>query len=130
VHTDDEVRDYFATVVVVAREVWIVEVDGPVVALLVLDGHWIDQLYVDPEWTGRGFGSQLVALAKTLRPSGLELWAFQSNTRARRFYERHGFSAVEFTDGDNEERAPDVRYQWATYSSERTSADWVGLRSR
>ncbi|MDP9464580.1 MAG: GNAT family N-acetyltransferase, partial [Actinomycetota bacterium] len=44
-------------------------------------------------------------------PEGLQLWTFESNDRARRFYERHGFTAVEFTDGaGNEERWPDVRY--------------------
>ncbi len=32
--------------------------------------------------------------------------------RARRLYERHGFVAVEETDDDNVERAPDVRYTW------------------
>jgi hypothetical protein len=32
---------------------------------------------------------------------------------ARRFYERHGFVAVEHTDGaGNEEREPDVRFLW------------------
>jgi hypothetical protein len=41
------------------------------------------------------------------------LWTFQTNTGARRFYERHGFVAVDETDGSaNEERAPDVRYAW------------------
>ena len=34
------------------------------------------------------------------------------NTDARRFYERHGFTAVASSDGsDNEEREPDVRYE-------------------
>jgi len=33
--------------------------------------------------------------------------------RARRFYEAHGATAVEFTDGEgNEEKTPDVRYEW------------------
>ena len=114
VHSDDDVREWFAHVVLPTREVWIAEVDEHVAALVVLDGGWIDQLYVDPEWSGRGLGSLLVNLAKELRPSGLDLWAFQSNHRARRFYERHGFRPQEMTDGDNEEHAPDVRYRWAT----------------
>lgn len=43
----------------------------------------------------------------------LELWAFQRNEGACRFYEAHGFVAVRFTDGaDNEEREPDVRFVW------------------
>ena len=41
----------------------------------------------------------------------VNLWTFQRNTGARRFYERNGFIAVELTDGaSNEEREPDVRY--------------------
>jgi GNAT superfamily N-acetyltransferase len=52
-------------------------------------------------------------VAKEQRPAGLELWTFQVNESARRFYERHGFTEVEHTDGaGNEEREPDVRYAW------------------
>ena len=41
----------------------------------------------------------------------VNLWTFQRNTGARRFYERNGFIAVDLTDGaSNEEREPDVRY--------------------
>lgn len=58
-------------------------------------------------------GDRFVALAKQRRPDGLQLWTFQVNGPARRFYERHGFAAVEETDGaGNEEREPDVRYVW------------------
>jgi GNAT superfamily N-acetyltransferase len=111
-HSDDEVRAFYSTVFP-ARDVWVVETGDALVAMLVLEDDWLDQLYVLPEWTGRGVGSELVELAKAQRPSGLQLWAFQSNVRALRFYERHGFVAVETTDGDNEEGAPDVRYVWS-----------------
>ena len=112
VHTDDEVKEWFATVVLPTREVWVVEQDDGLVALMVLDDGWIDQLYVDPPSARRGLGSQLLDLAKERNPLGLDLWTFQANTAARRFYERHGFVAVATTEGDNEERAPDVRYRW------------------
>jgi GNAT superfamily N-acetyltransferase len=112
VHSDDEVRDWFATVVLPNREAWVIERENHIVALLVLDGTWVDQLYVDPEWTGNGLGSRLLVLAKELRPAGLDLWTFQSNHGAQRFYERHGFAAVAFTDGHNEEGAPDIHYRW------------------
>ena len=62
-------------------------------------------------------GTRLLDVAKAERPAGLDLWAFQSNTGARRFYERHGFTAVAMTDGDNEEGAPDVRYRWSGASA-------------
>jgi GNAT superfamily N-acetyltransferase len=75
--------------------------------------QWINQLYVDPRHTGRGLGSRLVEVAKSVYPEGLDLWTFAANTGARRFYERHGFVAIASTDGDNEERAPDIRYHWS-----------------
>lgn len=112
VHTDDEVRAWFRDVVLPTMEVWVVVVDGSVTGMLVLEGDWIEQLYVDPAHTGRSLGTRLVTVAKRQRPNGLKLWTFQANEGARRFYERHGFVAREATDGDNEEGAPDVRYQW------------------
>ena len=112
VHADDEVRSWFATVVLRRRETWVVEVRGAIAAALVLLPGWIDQIYVDPDHTGCGLGTRLVDLAKSLNPEGLDLWTFESNVGARRFYERHGFAAVAATAGDNEEGAPDVRYHW------------------
>ena len=111
VHTDDEVRAWFASVVLPTRDVWVGD-DGVVAALLVLEDDWIDQLYVEPGLTGRSIGGRLLTLAKEQRPAGLQLWTFEANVGARRFYERHGFVAIGSTAGDNEERSPDVRYQW------------------
>lgn len=66
-----------------------------------------------PDRQGLGLGSAMVERAKASMPQAVQLWTFQSNTAVHRFYERHGFVAVESTDGSqNEERAPDVRYQW------------------
>jgi GNAT superfamily N-acetyltransferase len=113
VHTDDEVREWFERVVLPTREVWSADDDGVVAAVLVLEDDWIDQLYVEPAHTGRGIGGRLVTVAKERRPAGLRLWTFEANVGARRFYERHGFVATGSTAGDNEEGAPDVRYEWA-----------------
>ena len=55
-------------------------------------------------------------LAKDLRPGGLALWTFQTNTRAQSFYRSHGFTEVRRTNGaTNEERAPDVRMTWGDH---------------
>lgn len=79
--------------------------------MVLLEGEWIEQLYVDPSWTGRRIGTRLLEVAKRSRPDGLQLWTFQSTHGAHRFYKRHGFKAEERTDGSrNQERAPDVRY--------------------
>jgi GNAT superfamily N-acetyltransferase len=93
---------------------WLAEdTEGNLAGILVLDGRWLDQLYVEPTMTGRGIGSQLVELAKRRRPESLQLWTFASNIGAQRFYERHGFVAAHRTAGrDNEEGAPDILYVW------------------
>jgi GNAT superfamily N-acetyltransferase len=111
VHGDDDVRAWVAQLVG-SKEVWVAQVGDRVVAMLVLDHDWLDQLYVDPAWTGSGAGSLLVGVAKMRRPRGLELWTFRANTGARRFYERHGFVAVGPERSDNEEGAPAVHYEW------------------
>lgn len=116
-HSDEEVRAWFDEVVLPTREVWVVDEAAAVVAVLVLEDDWIDQLYVEPGLTGRGIGGRLVAVAKRRRPGGLRLWTFQANAGARRFYERHGFVATGSTAGDNEEGAPDVRYEWSPTGS-------------
>lgn len=114
VHDDDGVRTWVATRLVPAGEVWVADDGGCILAVLALEDGWVEQLYVEATRTGEGIGTALLEHAKQQRPAGLELWTFQSNTGARRFYERHGFEAVAFTDGDNEEGAPDVRYRWPT----------------
>ena len=114
VHDEDSVHDWMSHLVRQPSETWLAENGGgDAVGLLVIGNVAVDQLYVDPEHTGRQIGSRLLGLAKLRRPDGLDLWVFQSNIRAIRFYERHGFVEVERTDGAaNEERAPDLRMAW------------------
>ena len=79
----------------------------------ILDGDWLTHLYVHPDEIGTGVGHALFEHVTTLRPDGLQFWVFERNERARRFYEAHGAVAVDFTCGlANEEREPDVRYEW------------------
>ena len=94
VHSDDEVRAWFGCVVIPEREVWVADGGDGVIAVLVLENEWIDQLYVEPAFTSRGIGARLIAVAKRRRPTLLKLWTFTSNSRARHFYESHGFIAV------------------------------------
>ena len=112
-HPDDDVRAWVAEHLLAETETWVAELDGVVVAYCSLGEGWVEHLYVAPGHTGSGIGSRLIELAKERQPSGLQLWTFQVNSGARRFYERHGFRPVELTDGaGNEERQPDVRYAW------------------
>ena len=115
IHDDADVRVFFSTVVLPEREVWVIDRVGEgIVALLVLECGWVEHLHVDAERTGHGLGSRLIDLAKGQNAAGLDLWTFQSNAGARRFYERDGFVIIAMTDGDNEEGAPDVHYRWTS----------------
>ena len=89
------------------------EQDGGVVGFLGLDGDELSHVYVEPGRQSHGIGAGLLEHAKTLRPERLELWVFQKNEGARRFYERHGFRLVKLTDGaGNMEKEPDALYEW------------------
>ena len=109
----DEDRPRLGGWIVERNEVWVADEAERVAGFCGLTPGWLDHLYVHPERQSRGIGSALVGHAKTLQPEGLQLWVFQDNEGARRFYERHGFRLVELTDGaGNMEREPDARYEW------------------
>lgn len=112
-HSDAEVRRWLADDLIPATEAWVAVDGGTVVAMMALSDTMVEQLYVAPGWIGRGVGRRLLDLAKSRRPAGLDLYCFQVNDRARRFYEANGFAAVAFGDGSgNEEHQPDIRYRW------------------
>ena len=72
-NTEEEVRRWFEETVLLSREVWVADLQGAPVALMVLDHEWIDQLYVDPASTGGGICGMLLEHAMRLRPTGLRL---------------------------------------------------------
>ena len=116
-HNDGAVHEWIAEVLAQDGRVYVAETSHEVVGMLVIssgrEGGWIDQLYVRPGYTGHQVGFQLLQVAHVQLTSPIRLFTFQANTGARRFYERHGYKAVQFTDGaDNEERCPDVLYEW------------------
>jgi putative acetyltransferase len=109
----DDDRGKLGGWIVDRHEVWVAEGDGEIVGFLGLSPGWVDHLYVEPFAQNGGIGASLLAHAKGLNPAGLQLWAFQRNDGAHRFYVRHGFRVVETTDGaGNMEREPDARYAW------------------
>lgn len=110
-HTPEEDAAFFSQVVA-AQRVTVADGSGLIIGLMSETDAWINHLYVHPDHLGRGIGSALLAQAQG-RQDYLQLWCFQRNARARRFYESHGFSAVRFTDGArNEEQEPDILYEW------------------
>lgn len=72
----------------------------------------VHALYVAERARGRGVGSDLLRQAQAAAPR-LNLWTFQANLGAQRFYLRHGFREVLRTAGEaNDEGLPDIRYDW------------------
>ena len=113
IHTFEETVRFFGDFVIPHQTVLVAEMEEGVVGFIAVEGEWIEHLYISPAQQSIGIGDALLGRAKEMRPEGLMLWTFEGNHRARGFYEKRGFIAVEFTDGSrNEERTPDVRYQW------------------
>jgi GNAT superfamily N-acetyltransferase len=111
-HTPAEDRWFYRERVFPTCRVWGRFNDDELTGIIAFQDGWIEQLYVLPAAQGRGIGTELLDVAKAACDR-LELWTFQRNTPARRFYEARGFTLVEQTDGArNEEREPDARYVW------------------
>ena len=116
-HSDDEVRAYIAKALIPDADVIVAELDGQIVGMIALarEDHtgWIAQFYLHPAAVGQGIGTRLLGIAKDRLGPPIRLYTFQANQGARRFYERHGFIAIAFGDGsENEERCPDILYEW------------------
>ena len=118
VHSVEEVEQWVRTDLVSVGAVTVALMGDEFVGVLARSTEsettWVDQLYIHPLHVGQGIGSALLSLAVAAAPASVRLYTFQQNNRARNFYERHGFVAVEFSDGStNEEKCPDVTYELA-----------------
>jgi hypothetical protein len=99
--------------------VTVVEDDTGIVSFLALQGEEVRLLYTRPDRIGLGAGTQLIEAAKSsgagtqlieaAKSSGvekLELWCFQANGRARRFYEARGFHTIRCGERGADTRCP------------------------
>ena len=115
-HTEEEVREWVRAILLPSGGVTLAVEDRETVGVLAISQTegvtWLDQLYLDPEYIGRGIGTIMLENLLQNIQEPLRLYTFQENQGARRFYERHGFQAIQFTNGeDNEEQCPDVLYE-------------------
>lgn len=68
--------------------------DGAVKGFIIVDGSDVWKLFVEPVLQGQSIGSQLLSYAKE-KHSVNSLWVLEKNTRAIKFYEKHGFCTTE-----------------------------------
>ncbi len=93
-------------------------VDGKPMGLLVYredPNGWteIEAIHSLPESWGTGLGAAMLAFAleETNARTGVGLWAFGKNARARRFYEKHGFAPTGESRISEFDGAVEVRYE-------------------
>ena len=113
IHGPEEEREYIAGVMLRAARVFVADLEGARgVGFISLRGEAVEQLYVHPAFQNCGVGVALLGRAKELKDR-LELWAFEVNEGAIRFYRREGFEIVLRTDGEqNEAKRADVKLIW------------------
>jgi len=86
-------RERWRTELVPSAEIVIAETDGEVIGFVTVDPRtlYLDQLVVAPPRWGSGVAAVLIAAAKRLSPTGLDLDVNTDNARAIRFYGKEGF---------------------------------------
>jgi putative acetyltransferase len=106
-------RERWRTELVGHAAITIAERGGSMVGFVTVDPRtgYLDQIVVAPEEWGSEVGRILVAEARRLSPAGLDLHVNQDNTRAIRFYEKHGF-VVSGQDRNPRSGAPVHRMSW------------------
>jgi ribosomal protein S18 acetylase RimI-like enzyme len=113
VHTHEDVLKHYQDDEKIKRNT-LVAVDGSRVrgfVTLTRDG-FITALHVEAASRNQGIGGLLLARVKRELSPEINLYSFEANGDARRFFARHGFVEINRTTGDNEENLPDILMEW------------------
>jgi putative acetyltransferase len=93
------------------ESIWTCLMGDQVCGVLCLQPGFVDQLFIDVKWQGKGLGTVLLDRAKLVYPEGFWLYVFQKNTQAIAFYEKHGLiqgeAGVSLAEGEK-----DFKYHW------------------
>jgi putative acetyltransferase len=89
-------RERWRGELVPSATVVVAETAGVLVGFVTVDvaTGYLDQIVVAPPHWGAGIAEMLLDEAKRLSPARLELHVNQDNTRAVRFYRKHGFTVA------------------------------------
>ena len=79
---------------------------------MALEAGYVHALFIATHSQRRGIGRALLGAAQQRRDR-LDLWTFEANTPARRFYRAAGFVEIARGDGSrNDEGLPDIHFRW------------------
>jgi len=111
-----EDQNYFQNHILKDNHVWVVDVQDRPVAFMAMNGDFVDQLYIHPDFWRMGIGVTLLNFAREQFPEHVWLYTLQANVNARAFYEKNGFVAEKFGVSPPPESEPDVEYHWRKLS--------------
>jgi putative acetyltransferase len=96
-----------------AATITVAEREGVLIGFVTVDPktRYLDQIVVAPEAWGSEVAAALIAEARRLSPSGLELKVNADNARAIHFYKKHGF-AITGQDVNPRSGAPIYAMSW------------------
>jgi GNAT superfamily N-acetyltransferase len=107
----EDQRAYLHHTVLPTYRVRVARQGAQIVGFLAANADSVSQLFVRVDHIGQGIGSQLLRLAQDESSGSLWLFTFARNTRARRFYEHHGFRDVAHG-FETTWQLEDVRFEW------------------
>jgi ribosomal protein S18 acetylase RimI-like enzyme len=114
----EQVSRWVQDVVLRRCRTWVAVRRAEIVGYAALDGDMLDHLYLRPDVRRQGIGTLLLDEVRRHSPEGLVLHVFQQNIGARAFYERHGFTVLDTSDGSrNMENLPDMTLRWTPSSA-------------
>jgi ribosomal protein S18 acetylase RimI-like enzyme len=109
----EQVTHWVRDVLLGQCRIWVAVRDAELMGYAALDGDMLEDLYLRPDVRRQGIGTLLLDEVRRHSPDGVSLHVFQQNTDARAFYERHGFTVFDTSDGDrNMENLPDMTLRW------------------
>jgi ribosomal protein S18 acetylase RimI-like enzyme len=109
----EQVTRWVGDVVLTQCRTWVAVRGTEIVGYAALDGDLLEHLYLRPDVRRQGIGTLLLGEVRRYSPDGVSLHVFQQNTGARAFYERHGFTVLDTSDGErNMENLPDMTLRW------------------
>jgi ribosomal protein S18 acetylase RimI-like enzyme len=111
-HPLSEQREHFVSQVLPANHVTLALLESQLVGFVAASAESVSQLHVRVGYHRSGIGSALLALSKAASAGSLWLYTFTRNARACRFYEKHGFVAIEHG-FEPHWQLEDVKYSWS-----------------